>query len=153
MNSEDGSGMVGKPAEDFSLQTIDGHQQKLSDLKGSVVIVDFWATWCPPCRESLPNLNRLGSDPALSGRGLKVLAVYSQESGEVVKNFLDTNHYTMPVLLDSHGDAERAYDVSGLPTTIIVGRDGVVKWATVGFDPQTTESQLSAAVEKALSEK
>jgi peroxiredoxin len=151
-NSDD-SGLTGKPATDFSLSGIDNATVKLSDFKGKVVVVDFWATWCPPCRESLPNLNRLSNDATLAARGLKVLAVNTQESAEAVKAFLQANHYTLPVLLDTDGSAEHAYSVTGLPTTLVVGRDGTIKYASVGFDQENGEKALNDAVEKALDEK
>jgi peroxiredoxin len=144
--------LIGKVAPDFSLQSLDNQPVKLSSLKGSVVVVDFWATWCPPCRESLPNLNRMSNDAALAGRGLKVLAVNSQEPADTVKTFVEQNHYSFPVALDSDGSAERLYDVTGLPTTVVIGRDGNIRKMFVGFDPATTESELSSAVEKALAE-
>ena len=145
------SNLLNKPAKDFSLQTIDGGSVKVSDYKGNVLVIDFWATWCPPCRQSLPNLDRLSNDPALAKRGLKVLAVNSQEAPATIKDFLNTNHYTFPVALDTDGAAERLYDVSGLPTTLLVGRDGAVKKLWVGFDPASTEAELSTAIESALS--
>jgi peroxiredoxin len=151
-NSED-SNLTGKPATEFSLSSLDQETVKLSDFKGKVVVVDFWATWCPPCRESLPNLNRLSGDATLAARGLKVLAVNSQESADAVKTFLQANHYTLPVLLDTDGSAEHAYSVTGLPTTLVVGRDGTIKYASVGFDETNGEKALNDAVDKALAEK
>jgi thiol-disulfide isomerase/thioredoxin len=151
--SSDSAALVGKPAADFSLSSVENRPVKLSDFRGSVVVVDFWATWCPPCRESLPNLNRLSTDTSLAARGLKVLAVNSQESPGDVKSFLASNRYSFPVLLDSDGSAERAYEVTGLPTTLVVGRDGSVKYAVSGYGGDAGEAELNDAVQKALTEK
>jgi peroxiredoxin len=150
--SGDSSPLVGKAAQDFSLKTVDGRTVKPSDYKGGVVVLDFWATWCGPCQESLPNLNRLSNDADLAKRGLRVLAVDSREPVETVKAFLDQNHYTLPVALDNDGSTEKAYGVEGLPTTVVIGRDGVVRNIFVGFAPATSETELSAAIKKALAE-
>jgi peroxiredoxin len=151
--SADDSVLVGKAAKDFSLKTAEGKSVKPSDFKGDVLVMDFWATWCPPCRESLPNLNRLSSDPDLAKRGLRVVAVNSQETADTVKTFVDKNHYGFTVALDSDGEAERDYSVSGLPTTVVVGRDGVIRKVFVGFDPQSTEKELASAINSALTER
>jgi thiol-disulfide isomerase/thioredoxin len=151
-SAEESADMLGKPAPDFSLTSIDNQQVKLSDLKGKVVVLDFWATWCPPCRESLPKLNQLSADTGLGGRGLKVLAINAQESAPDVNGFIRSNHYTLPVLLDPDGSVERAYGADSLPTTIVVGRDGTVKYAIAGIDPRGDETPLNDAIEKALAE-
>jgi thiol-disulfide isomerase/thioredoxin len=148
--SDSGSAMIGKPANDFSLQSVDHQQLKLTALKGNVVVLDFWATWCPPCRASLPNLNRLSNDPKLAARGLKVIAINAHEPSQDVEPFLQSNHYSLPVAMDPDAAAERAYDVTAYPTTLVIGRDGLVKYATVGFDPDTSETELNNAIEKAL---
>jgi peroxiredoxin len=150
--SGDSSPLVGKPANEFSLQTIDGHTVRPSDYKGSVVVLDFWATWCGPCQQSLPNLNRLSNDAGLAKRGLKVLAVNSREPVATVRSFLDQNHYTLAVALDSDGSAEQAYQIDGLPTTVIIGRDGKIKKMFVGFDPDKGEAELLASIHQALAE-
>jgi peroxiredoxin len=150
---EDTSAMVGKAAPDFSLTTTNGQDIKLSELKGSVVVVDFWATWCPPCRASLPHIQHISQDKSLADKGLKVLAVNAQEEKETIQGFLDKNHYTFTVPMDSEGKAGKSYAVSGIPTTILIGRDGSVKKVWVGFDPSSTGSEIDAAVADALSAK
>src|SRR5271156_5222659 len=86
--------LKGKTAPDFSLKTLDGKDVKLSDQKGSVVMVDFWATWCPPCRASLPHVQKVSADAALAQKGLKVFAVNDKEDADTVKKFLTDNKYT-----------------------------------------------------------
>jgi thiol-disulfide isomerase/thioredoxin len=141
--------LKGKPAPDFSLKTLDGKDVKLSDQKGSVVMVDFWATWCPPCRASLPHVQKVSADEALAKKGLKVFAVNDKEDADTVKKFLTDNKYTFTVPMDVDQTALQAYSVSGIPTTIIVGRDGKVADAFVGFGDDSAQ-QIDAAIDKAL---
>jgi peroxiredoxin len=139
-----------KPAPDLSLKTLDSQVIKLSDLKGNVVVLDFWATWCPPCRESLPNLAKLSADASLASRGLKVIAVNAREPPEKAKAYVDDNHLPLTVALDLDGSAEETYKVDGFPTTIVIGRDGTIQHTIVGFGGKETEDELNAAIEKAL---
>ncbi len=142
---------TGKPAPDVTLAVPDKHEIKLSDLKGSVVVLDFWATWCPPCRESLPHLGKVSSDPALARRGLKVFAVNGREKSDVATGYVKDNRLPLDVALDLDGAVEDAFKVDNFPTTIIVGRDGAVQHVIEGYSGKDTEDELDAAVEKALS--
>jgi peroxiredoxin len=142
---------AGKTAPDFSLTTSNGYRLKLSDQRGKVVVLDFWATWCGPCRASLPHLQDLCDNPYLEDRGLIVWAVNDQEPSEQVSYFMENNRYTFTALLDPGGTAISAYGVSGIPMTVIVGRDGVVKKVFVGYGPGSAAEE-DDAVEKALAE-
>lgn len=139
--------LVGKPAPDFDLKDLDGMSVKLSDVKGSVVVLDFWATWCPPCRASLPHLAAAGEK--FKGRGVKVFAVNQQEERETVFNYVTDQKLNLTALLDSDGEVGKKYGVSGIPQTVIIGRDGTVRTVTVGFNDAEPEA-LSEAIEAAL---
>src|SRR5580658_1531544 len=115
--------LKGKPAPDFSLKTLDGKDVRLSDQKGQVVMLDFWATWCPPCLVSTAYVQKKSADEALTKKGLKIFAVNDKESVDTVKAFMTKNKYTFIVPMDADQTACKAYSVSGIPTTVIVGRD------------------------------
>ncbi len=144
--------LTGKPAPDFTLNGLDGKPVALADLKGKVVVVDFWATWCPPCRKSLPHLNALSEDKDLQAAGLKVLALDLNEEKEKVQGFINDKKFTFTVLLDSEGKVAKEFLVSGIPQTVIIGRDGKIKKVTIGFD-EGGEDHLKKAVTDALAEK
>jgi thiol-disulfide isomerase/thioredoxin len=146
----DTSGLQGKAAPDFSLKTIDGKDVKLSDMKGSVVVLDFWATWCPPCRASLPHLNKVSQDKALADKGLKVYSINCKEKPDTAKDFLTKNNYSFNVALDSDGKTEESYAVTGIPTTVVVGKDGTVQHVVIGYGGEETAKEIDDAVAAAL---
>jgi peroxiredoxin/outer membrane lipoprotein-sorting protein len=148
-DDEDGAAkaLVGKPAPDFTLPGLDDKPVKLSAMKGSVVVLDFWATWCGPCVASLPHLDQLYKEQ--SPKGLKVYAVNLQEEKDAVKAFVEKKKWTLPVLLDSQGEVAKQYGADAIPETVIVGKDGVVKKVFIGAGPDT-EEQIKAAVAKEM---
>jgi thiol-disulfide isomerase/thioredoxin len=146
----DTSTLEGKPAPDFSLKTLAGDDFKLSGLKGSVVVLDFWATWCPPCRKSLPHLNKDAGDKELADKGLKVFAVNCKEPADKVKAFLEKNSYQLTVPMDGEGATMQQYLIQGIPTTLVIGRDGVIRNVFIGFGGDESEKALDAAIDSAL---
>ncbi|HKT11264.1 MAG TPA: TlpA disulfide reductase family protein, partial [Terriglobia bacterium] len=90
--------IIGSAAADFALRDIEGHQVRLSDFRGKFVLLAFWATWCPPCKEELPTLQKLYEQ--YQDKGLVVLAVDDEEPA-TIKAFLSTNHYSFPAVVDS----------------------------------------------------
>jgi peroxiredoxin len=146
----DASALEGKDAPLFKLDGLDGKPVSLADLKGKVVVLDLWATWCPPCRASLPHLNKLWD--AMKDKDVKIFAVNEQEDKKDVQGFVDSTKLTVPVLLDSEGKVGGQYGANAIPETVVVGKDGKVKKVFVGFDPNGTPEQLKTAVESALKE-
>lgn len=139
--------LEGKAAPDFTLKGMDGKDVKLSALKGSVVLLDFWATWCGPCVQSLPKLNKLydGHKEA----GLKAFAVNVKEEKEEVEAFVTKSKLTIPVLLDTEGKTGELYKYPGIPATLVVAKDGTVKRAVIGSGPKNHEA-IEKAIEEAL---
>jgi thiol-disulfide isomerase/thioredoxin len=119
------------PAADFSLRDLDGREVALRDFRGRLVLVNFWATWCPPCREEIPAMQTLARD--LGPQGLVVLAVNFEEEPEAVRAFARDTGMRLPVLLDRDGGVGRQYRVTGLPTSVFVDRRGALAGTVLGF--------------------
>lgn len=131
----------------LSLKSLqDGKTVSLADFHGRVVLLDFWATWCPPCRASLPHTQALSqSDDVKSGK-LAVLAVNLREDPATIRSFMERNKFSFPVLLDPAGTSLEQFNADGIPTFVIIGRNGQVAWQQTGFN----EERLSRALQDAL---
>jgi peroxiredoxin len=115
---------IGDPAPDFELLNMSGETVRLSDYLGRPVILNFWATWCAPCRLEMPELQRAQAE--FGDEGPAVLAINQEESAERVGEFLDEVGLTLPTLLDSDAAVGKTYGAFFLPTTVIVDQDGHV---------------------------
>lgn len=131
---------VGRAAPDFLLQTPDGGQLRFSDLRGKPVLVNFWASWCSPCRQEMPQIVK--AYDAHTADGLVVLAVDLQENDGAVKDFAREFGMTFPIVIDRTGSVGDAWriggPVQGIPSSYFVDRDGIVR-ARV-FGPMTAET-------------
>jgi len=125
---------IGKPAPDFSLSDMNGKKVTLSEYKGKVVILNFWATFCGPCKEEMPSLNNLFL--AFKKDGLVVLAISTDDSEKPVQSFIKAKSIAFPVLIDKDQQVffDR-YTVLGLPTTFIIDRDGIIRDKILGDRP------------------
>jgi peroxiredoxin len=130
-------------AADFTLKDLDGKGWTLGKLRGKVVLVNFWATWCPPCRKELPDLDALYA--RFKERGFVVLAI-SDENPEKIRPFIDAHHYQFPVLLDPGRAVNEVFRVEGIPKNFIYDREG--KLAAQSID-MCTMQQFLALLEKA----
>ena len=122
--------LTGKPAPDFTLTSLSGQRATLSELRGRVVLLDFWATWCPPCRTAMPHLEKLRQE--FAQKGLTVLGV-TTEDADTVGPFIREHKITFPILLDPDGVAARAYRVTGIPRSLIIDREGKVHADLTGW--------------------
>lgn len=124
-------GLIGKVAPDFTLMNMAGQQVSLSQYRGKVVILNFWATWCPPCREEMPSMEALYKK--YQDQGFVMLAVNVDETGAAaVRKFLQKNPYSFPILLDSDNVAQNTYGVFRFPESFIIDRNGVIVDKVIG---------------------
>jgi len=123
--------LLGKPAPEFKLPLLSGGTVDLAKLKGKVVILDFWATWCGPCRKGLPALADLAKQ--YGSKGLLVYAVNLRERPEQIRSFLTKLKLELPVALDEDATVADRYKVSGIPQTVLVDAQGVVQAVHVGY--------------------
>lgn len=118
-------------APDFTAETVDGKEFVLSEQKGKVVLLNFWATWCGPCVGEMPAFEKLYSE---YGEKIAILAVDCAEDKDTVKQFVSDNGYTFPVAYDTEGSISEKYPTSGIPYTLVIGKDGKVKKTFLGAD-------------------
>ncbi len=121
----------GALAPNVALETLDGDTVSLSDYRGQVVLVNFWASWCSPCRVEIPELASLYGD--LGEQGFEILAINVGENAEQIGLFTEALEMPFTILLDSDGAAARRYGLRGLPTSLLVDRDGVIRLVHVGI--------------------
>ena len=121
----------GNLAADFTLETVDGTEVSLSDYRGNVVMINFWATWCPPCRAEIPDFE--AAYQARQGEGFVVLGINVDEPREAVAPFAEAIGMSYPVLLDRGGQVMKMYRAPGLPISLFIDRDGVIQVRHVGF--------------------
>ncbi len=137
----------GAPAPDFALRGLDGRTYRLSELRGRAVVINFWATWCGPCRAEMPAIEEVYRRYG-DGR-LMVLAVNVEEDEERVAPFVQRLGLSFPILLDRDGAVSRRYRVTGLPTTYLIRPDGTVDGVRLG---PYTRALLQGRVEQLLGE-
>lgn len=131
----------GYPAPDFALLDLSGREYRLSDLRGKIVFLNVWATWCPPCREEMPSMERLHR--SLAGRDFVMLAISEDAQGrQVVEPFVRQLGLTFPVLLDPDGFIPKRYGVTGYPETFVIDRAGRIVQHLIGPEDWGSEQVL-----------
>ena len=122
------------PAPGFTLQSLDGQQVSLASLKGKVVMVNFWATWCVPCRQEMPHLQALYE--RYNSLGFELLAVnVEKDNAAGARKWLEETPVTFPVLFDPNNQVTKLYKVQTMPSTVMVARDGTMRFIHHGYKP------------------
>jgi thiol-disulfide isomerase/thioredoxin len=142
------SALAGAPALSYELKRIDGRTDSLARHRGSVVLMNLWATWCPPCQAEIPDLERFSRE--YRSRGVVVLGIDQGESAQAASAYARKRGVTYPILLDEHQQYGRSYAAIGLPTTVVIDRTGHV---VHGIDGALSLAQMREAVASALAAK
>jgi peroxiredoxin len=136
------SAAVGAAAPSFTLQNLDGKEFNLDEMRGKIVVLNFWATWCEPCKLEMPYFEQLHN----TGRSdLEIWGVNFDEPPQQVEKFVEEFELSFPILLDTDARVQNLYRVRGYPTTYVVDRDGVIQFHHIGL---ITEDQLGSYLEK-----
>ena len=134
---------IGREAPDFTLKDLDGKSVRLKDLRGKVVFLNFWATWCPPCRAEMPDIEEVYQK--YRDQDVVILGIDIQESAGKVRSFVEGGGYSWTMLLDSTGKIAGMYKVRAIPTSYFIDREGVIKAVSIG-------GMSRAAIEEKLAE-
>lgn len=136
------SSRSGYPAPDFRLPDLSGRYHSLSDLRGKIVFLNVWATWCPPCREEMPSMEKLHR--SLAGTDFVMLAISEDAQGrDAVEPFVRQLGLTFPVLLDPEGFIPKRYGVTGYPETFIIDRSGQIIQHLIGPEDWDSDQALA----------
>jgi peroxiredoxin len=144
---DDAEKSVNSKAPDFSLKDAHGRSLSLSSLRGKVVLINFWATWCPPCKAEMPSMNRLYNE--IRNRGFEVVAISTDNSLSTIKDFLARNRIDFPVLFDETKSVTRQYHVFSMPTTFLIDRSGMIVEKFYG-EEDWTDPVIRKKIEKLL---
>jgi len=135
------SSLVGQSAPDFALKSASGDNLRLSEFRGDVVMINFWATWCGPCRQEMPLLDELYS--TYQRVGFNLLGVNIDDDSGKAMNMIAELGVSFPVLFDTHKEVSKLYAVDAMPVTIIVDRDGKVRHVHHGYKPGYEQDYLN----------
>ncbi|MDQ3686001.1 MAG: redoxin domain-containing protein, partial [Acidobacteriota bacterium] len=139
-----------EPAKDFELSTIDGRKVNLSDLKGKLVMINFWATWCKPCVREMPLFTN--AYDKYKERGFEILAISVDEAEDRNKVISFARGHKLNFLLIHDGSAAKLYGVTSFPTTFFIDRKGSVRYRHSGFDSENTARALEVVIEELMKE-
>ena len=138
----------GDKAPDFTVEMLDGSKIKLSSLRGKVVLINFWATWCPPCRQEMAHLQK-GVIDHFAGKDLVVIPISRGETRATVESFIQKMGYTFPVGLDHDKSIYLKYATNYVPRSFVIDREGKVVYVAVGYDEVVAE-EINAAINASL---
>lgn len=143
---------INDPAPAFSLTALDGKTVALADLKGDVVFVNFWASWCPPCKKEFPEINELANE--YKGHRVTVVAINLDKARERVEKFLEKMKVTpaaLRILMDPDGKVVSSYVARSMPSSFIIDQNGVIRFVHFGYsdkDPMKWRQEINSLLEK-----
>lgn len=143
------SALTGQPAPDFALRSLGDSNLRLSEHLGEVVLLNFWATWCGPCRQEMPLLDELYNKYRRAG--LVLLSVNLDNETDRAAEMAETLKISYPVLLDARKEVSRAYQVGTMPVTVLIDREGIVRYVSEGYRPGS-EKGYAEELRKLLNE-
>jgi thiol-disulfide isomerase/thioredoxin len=135
---------IGNLAPDFQLMNMEGQNVTLSDLRGNPVIINFWASWCGPCREEMPFLQQIYEK--WNKEGVLLQTINLRENPPQIAQYMQSNGLTFPVLLDTDGSVTQDYNVIGIPTTFFIDKDGVIQAKRLGPFSSTNEIETNISI-------
>ena len=142
----------GQPMPDFSFTTLDGRKTSVGELKGKVVYVNFWATWCPPCLAEMPRMEREVWQKYKSSPDFFMVAIAREQTGDEIAPFMRRNRLTFPVAPDPEREVYRLFGNGGIPRSYVVGRDGRILFQSVGY-MQGDFAKMKSVIARALAKK
>ena len=134
------SGLTGQVAPDFALKSSTGENLRLSEYRGDVVMVNFWATWCGPCRQEMPLLDELYA--RYQRVGFSLLGVNIDDNPSKAMNMVDELGVSFPVLFDARKEVSELYQVEAMPVTVLIDREGTVRHVHLGYQPGYEQQYL-----------
>jgi peroxiredoxin len=139
---------VGNNLPAFTTPSLSGKTFSSDELKGKVVLINFWATWCPPCRAEMPLLQK-NIFERIKDKNFAMIGISRGENADTVKNFIDKYKYTFPIYLDTNSKVYKLFASKYIPRSFVIGKDGKVKMATVGFKKEEFE-EMRTLIQKEL---
>jgi peroxiredoxin len=141
--------IAAKDAADFTLKSLSGDNLRLQEQRGEVILLNFWATWCGPCREEMPELEKL--QQKYQAMGFKVLGVNVETTPEKAQDYLKKISVSFPILFDTEQTVSKAYQVEAMPTTYILDRHGKLRYLHKGY-VKGVEAEYDAQIKKLIRE-
>jgi thiol-disulfide isomerase/thioredoxin len=135
---------IGRPAPVFKLPDLNGREVSLDQFRGKIVMLDFWATWCNPCRMTMPLVEKLQKEYP---NNMVLLAINLQETKDVVREYMRQQNLGSQVLLDEEGSVGKTYGTEAIPMQVLIDKTGIVRDIKTGFDPRMLP-QLRAEIER-----
>ena len=136
---------IGHPAPDFTLVDLKGNEVALSDFRGKTVFINFWATWCPPCRAEMPEIEAVHQE--YKDKGVVVLGVDISEPENTVRQYIQKGGFSWTIVLDSTGEVARNYQIAAIPTSFFIDREGIIRAVNIGaMTKRAIENKLAEAM-------